>query len=141
MYTKIFSSQRKWLCRGAVRSRHLLFFLSVLTVLHFTPGCGTHIKVMENARIEKPQLISKVELEYPEEAKNRGLEGKVGLFLLIDTTGNVRQVRVSSPSQYDFFNEAAAEYAKKLKFKPAMKDGKPTAVWFSLDIKFSMFMD
>ena len=58
--------------------------------------------------------------------------------LEILTNGNIGAVDVSKsvlPGQGGL-DEAAIEYARKLKFEPAMTNGKPIAVWVTFPVNF-----
>lgn len=74
-----------------------------------------------------PALVGDFRVPYPEEAKKAGVQGPVVMDLLIDTEGNVRQVQVLTGPGYGL-NDAAAEAAKKFKFRPARVSQEPVAV-------------
>ncbi len=79
--------------------------------------------------IQSPLLKNKVKLCYPAEAKNEGLEGRVNMSLLVDENGDVKVSKVTRSSTSEILDKAAIEYAHKLKFDPAMKNGVPYVVW------------
>jgi len=74
-----------------------------------------------------PSIASDVRIPYPPEAKQKRIEGKVVLELLIDAAGAVRDVRLVSGPGYGL-NEAAMAAIKGFRFKPAEIEGKPVAV-------------
>ncbi|HEY2746549.1 MAG TPA: TonB family protein, partial [Polyangia bacterium] len=74
-----------------------------------------------------PALIERVEPVYPEAARAAGLGATVTLELKLDETGAVVSARVVKPVGFGF-DEAALAAARRLKFRPATKDGLPIPV-------------
>lgn len=104
------------------------FFLLGI-IISMVIGCAT-------MRIRPPTLIEKIEPEYPREAQFEGLEGNVGMHILISDSGVVKVAKVKESSGHPILDEAAIEYTKKLRFHPAIKNGNPIAVWLTWQIKF-----
>ncbi len=74
---------------------------------------------------------------YPEEAKNKGVEGKVFVSFVIDATGQVTnpQILKGIPE----LNEAALSMFDGMpNWKPAQVDGKPAAIKMTLPILFML---
>jgi TonB family protein len=84
-----------------------------------------------------PEVITKVEPEYPQVALKSGLEGNVFLKVWVDESGNVVETSIIKSDQ-EVFNEAAMNAAKQWKFKPAISNGKPVAVWVSIPFRFKL---
>ena len=76
---------------------------------------------------EPPEPIVYVQPEYPKEALDKGIEGKVLVEAVIDENGNVIDARIKY-SDNEIFNEAALAAMRKMKFKPAKRNGKPVKV-------------
>jgi len=85
---------------------------------------------------EPPVLLSKIKLKYPEEAKRKGIEGKVFLKLIISKTGTVKSVEVLKGIPE--LNQAAIEAVKNLKLKPAKYKGKPVNAVVRIPIDFKL---
>ncbi len=85
------------------------------------------------------QMIYAHEPEYPRLAKHAGIEAIVWVNALVDKEGKVREVMIlrSSDSKAGF-DQAAIAAAKKCKFKPAVQNGCPLAVWVSFSFEFSL---
>jgi len=82
----------------------------------------------------EPQLIHKVLPEYPELARQAGVEGTVWLNLWVDEKGNVVQAKyIRGP---EIFKQAAIAAAMQMKFTPALQRDIPVAVWVALPFKF-----
>ena len=77
-------------------------------------------------------------IEYPQVARDRGIEGRVVLQLIIDKTGQVCDVRVVK-SVDEYIDQEAVRVCKTLpKFVPGMVDGHPVNVWYMLPIVFKI---
>ncbi|MHB8930647.1 MAG: TonB family protein [Melioribacteraceae bacterium] len=100
-------------------------------------------KVDESGFIEVdkvPELISKLNPEYPKLAKLAGIEGTVYLKLLIDEKGNVSKAKVEQGVK-DMIDESALKAAKKAKFSPAILNNKPLKVWVILPVAFKLSVE
>lgn len=85
---------------------------------------------------EAPRLQSRIKLEYPPDAKAKGIEGKVVLKILIGKDGVVKESEViSSIPELD---DAAKKAVESLKFKPGKYKGKPVDVWVRLPLTFDI---
>ncbi len=76
---------------------------------------------------EEPKLLVNVQPEYPEIARQAGLEGKVIVEAIIDENGNVIDARVVY-SDNEIFNKAALDAMRKMRYKPAKHKGIPVKV-------------
>jgi TonB family protein len=87
----------------------------------------------------EPHPIENIQslVEYPEEAKRAGIEGKVILSALIDTNGKVIKVEVDR-SDNPIFEESARKAVMKAKFTPAMGNGIPVRLWYTLPVIFKL---
>ena len=86
----------------------------------------------------KPKLLYKARAEYTLEARDNKIQGEVVLRALIGDDGLVKQVRVIRGLP-DGLTEKAIEAARKSKFQPAMKDGKPIAYPVLLTYTFALY--
>ena len=84
--------------------------------------------------LEPPSLKTRVEATYPEDAKRLGLEGNVGLELVVGEDGHVLDAKISSAAGHGF-DEAAIEAVRGFVFEPARQGGKPirSAVQFTYE--------
>jgi protein TonB len=88
---------------------------------------------------EAPVPLKLVQPDYPPMAKKAGIEGSVWVKVLVDKSGDVRDAVVYIPSGANAgFEEAALEAAKKGKWKPAMQNKQPVAVWAAYKIDFKL---
>ena len=72
--------------------------------------------------------------EYPREAFEARIQGTVLVEALIDESGHIAKARVvqSVPG----LDEAALDAARKWRFEPAMKNGKPVATLIHMPVSF-----
>jgi protein TonB len=80
--------------------------------------------------VTPPVLIKKVEVNLPQSLRRRGNERLVIVEAVISRQGDVHDVRVlkSSPG----LDEAVIQAVRQWKYKPAMKDGRPVAVYLTV---------
>jgi TonB family protein len=83
-----------------------------------------------------PELIYQAQPEYPAKAMAGGIEGKTFITLRVETDGNVSGVKVNKSSGSELLDKAAKAGAEKFRFKPALLNGKPLAVWVSFYVDF-----
>jgi protein TonB len=85
----------------------------------------------------KPEPIQKTDIEYTEEARANGVEGRLVLKISIDENGAVTDVSVAS-SVDPSLDAAAIAAVKQWRFKPSTKCGKPIAGSYTLARRFEL---
>lgn len=85
---------------------------------------------------QMPQVINEVRPAYPQEARDKKIEGKVVLDILIDKEGRVRQATVVDGEE--IFRKGALEAIRKFLFRPASVDGGPVAVKIRYTLNFEL---
>ena len=91
--------------------------------------------------VSNPRLIpeSKAEPVYPEEAREAGIEGNAIIQAVIDTDGLICSAEVLRSSQPGWgFEEAAIDAIVQWRYEPALKDGTPVAVYFTVFVDFRL---
>jgi TonB family protein len=86
-----------------------------------------------------PQIIrsTKVMPEFPVMARDRMARGKVTLHAVLRSDGTTDVVDVfKSSARYCGFEQAAIDAVRQWRYIPAQKDGKPVAIYFTIDIDF-----
>lgn len=83
-----------------------------------------------------PTPVKEVKPRYPELAAASGMEADVVLLVYINVNGDVEHVVVQGSSGLPAMDDEAVKAAKKCKFKPALQNGQPVAVWYSLVMEF-----
>ena len=75
---------------------------------------------------------------YPAESRRFNEEGKVGVQLWINESGNVVTAKVAVSSGFSALDEGAIAFLSRCKFEPATKNGVPTAVWFPINHRWTL---
>ena len=76
-------------------------------------------------------------IQYPELARNAGIEGRVVIQFVVTSTGEIANPKVVRGIGGGC-DEAALEALKYAKFQPGMQRGRPVNVSYSLPIPFSL---
>jgi periplasmic protein TonB len=87
--------------------------------------------------VSSPIIIHKVEPEYSEEARKARWQGVVQLSVIVDETGHPRDIKVAQALGLGL-DQKAIEAVEKWLFKPGMKDGKPVAVFATIQVSFHL---
>lgn len=87
-------------------------------------------------KISPPQPLNNVEARYSEEAREKHINGRCIVSLIVDVTGipqDINVFRCTDPS----FEEPSLDAVGQYRFKPAMtQDGKPVPVKISIEIRY-----
>ena len=86
----------------------------------------------------KARLGLKVEPSYTESARQNAVTGTVVLKVVFSSKGSVTNIRVVSGLPYGL-TEQAIDAARKIKFIPAMKNGKYVSMWIQLEYNFNLY--
>ncbi len=84
------------------------------------------------------QMIDYRQPEYPRLANQAGIEGLVWVKALVSNRGDVLDAVVYKSSGTDSLDDAAVAAAKYNKFKPAIQNGRPVAMWVTYQVKFGL---
>jgi len=87
---------------------------------------------------EIAEMIHQVTPEYPRLARQAGLEGIVWVKALVSRDGSVRDAMVYKSSGTPSLDEAALAVAEQNKFKPAIQNGRPVAMWVTYKVNFEL---
>jgi protein TonB len=100
------------------------------------PGDGPGVDPLElTGDMVRPVLLEKVSPAYPRVARQAGLGGRVTVRAVIAPDGSVESVEVFS-STNPLFNDAAVEAVRRWRYRPALMNGKPVRVYFSVVVDF-----
>lgn len=77
--------------------------------------------------------------KYPENAKTKGIQGKVIVRFAVEADGSVDKISILKGVEPELDTEAIRVVQSLPKFeKPGIKDGKPVAVWFMIPINYTL---
>jgi TonB family protein len=90
--------------------------------------------------VTAPELVSKVDPQYSEEARLANINGTVRISLVVGEDGEARNVHaLTSPGLG--LDEAAIAAVSKWRFKPGLKDGTPVPVSVDVEVSFRLLTD
>lgn len=96
-------------------------------------------KVYQSSEVTRRAHITyKPEPPFTEEARQRGVYGKVVLRVILRASGEVTDITVVKGLPHGL-TEQCIEKAKQMKFEPAMKDGRPVSQYFQTEYHFSIY--
>jgi len=106
------------------------------TTVAIKPGSLVDVN---DAGVIAPVALNKPSFTYPPIALRQRIEGKVDLSVLVDERGGVADARVvSGAGGKAGLNEAASEYVRRWKFRPATKEGVPVRTWTPVSVVFML---
>ena len=76
---------------------------------------------------------------YPEEAREKGIEGLVELVALVDTTGAVQQIQIVGGTRDPLLERAAATAILECRYRPYRVAEQSLQVWAAFKIAFSLY--
>lgn len=89
------------------------------------------------ARVTPPRVLHRVDALYPSDAWDEGLEGRVELFVTVDTHGEVAGVEIASSAGAGF-DAAAIAAVRQWRFEPARRAGLAVVSRIRVPISFSL---
>jgi TonB family protein len=88
--------------------------------------------------VSAPRVLENPSPDYSEEARKAKYQGVVVAFLIVDSNGRPRDVRVGRSLGMGL-DQKVIEAVRRWKFQPAMKDGNPVAVQISVEVNFRLY--
>jgi protein TonB len=85
---------------------------------------------------ELPEAVTKVPPQYPDIAREAGVDGTVMVQALVGKDGRVKDTKVTK--SIPMLDAAAITAVKGWVFKPALSNNKPVAVWVAIPVRFSL---
>ena len=83
-----------------------------------------------------PECMYRPIPEYPDSARDCGIEGSVLVSLYLDSIGNIIEVEIYRSSGSDILDQAAIDAAWRSKWTPAQRTGVGVSVWTSVYYEF-----
>jgi TonB family protein len=101
-----------------------------------TTGCCGNAAVMSDKL--KPTILYREKAKYTEEARQNKLEGAVVLTIVFGADGRIHDIRTVRGLPHGL-TESSIEAAQKIRFHPAVQDGKPVSVRATLEFTFNLY--
>lgn len=103
-----------------------------------TPPAGYKVPYYSSGEIpEYDDAELQARLKYPEEAKAQNIEGMVVVRAFVDEHGGVIKAEIGK-SDNPLLDDAARAAVLETRFMPVRRDGKATAVWVEVPVKFRL---
>jgi TonB family protein len=99
-------------------------------------GSGGPVRASEVE--QRARLLFKPEPQYTEEARINQITGTVVLRVVFSSSGEVDQIRAVRTLPFGLTERAIAA-ARQIRFVPAMKNGRPVAVFMQLEYNFNLY--
>jgi TonB family protein len=85
---------------------------------------------------ELPEVVERQTPHYPDQARASNVSGTVLVQALIGSNGEVKSTAIVE--SIPLLDPAAVQAVERWRFRPAMSNGKPVAVWVAVPVKFSL---
>ncbi len=108
----------------------------VVGVVSSTPGPNGATRVRVSAGVAQGLLLTKVQPQYPQDAKDQHIQGVVVLQVIIDREGNVAHIQLISG--HPQLAPAALEAVKQWKYRPYLLNGNPVEVDTQVQVNFTL---
>lgn len=121
-----------------------LIFCAIVIVFAVSASQGQQMQFyytysFEPAMItEPPELLGRLEVEFPEEARKQGVEGTVKVSCVLGEDGKIRDIKVLNDLGHGT-GAAVSTAVQRLTFKPAKFQDKPAPMTMSVDYKISLY--
>lgn len=104
------------------------------------PGLGLGVPLILTGKQvdQKARLVMKPEPRYTDEARQQQITGTVIFRVVFASNGAVANIRTVQGLPHGL-TEQAIGAARKIKFIPAMKDGKFASMWMQLEYNFNLY--
>jgi TonB family protein len=101
-----------------------------------TTGIGNDSYVMSDAL--KPTILYRERAKYTEQARQNKVQGTVLLTIIFGADGRIQDIRTVRGLPYGL-TETSIEAAQKIRFHPAVLNGKPVSVRATLEFTFNLY--
>ena len=88
--------------------------------------------------VSAPRILSKVEPDYPDDARQEGVAGTVGVKIEVLENGRTGEVRIVRSSGRSSLDEAALQAVRRWRFVPAEEDGQAIRCFTTLAVVFDL---
>lgn len=93
-------------------------------------------RVRQGGNVSSKLLLSRVNPVYPQEAREKGIQGTVRLHAIIGRDGLVQQLEVMSGDK--ILASSATEAVRQWRYRPTLLNGEPVEVDTTIDVIFTL---
>lgn len=109
------------------------------SMLFYGRAEGEHADIFRGSEVAvRAVILSKPEPGYSEEARRNNVTGTIRLRAVLAADGRIRNIAVVR-SLPDGLTEMAVNAARKIRFKPAVKDGHAVSQYVTLEYNFNIY--
>jgi len=108
----------------------------VVGVVSSSPGSNHALHVRVSSGVMQGLLLSKVQPQYPADAREQKIQGVVLLQVTIDKEGNVANITLISG--HPSLAPAAIEAVKQWKYRPYLLNGDPVEIASQVQVNFTL---
>ena len=101
-----------------------------------TTGCCDDIHALSDYL--KPTILYRERAKYTEEARLNKVEGAVVLNIVFGADGRIHDIRLLRGLPHGL-TETSIEAAQRIRFQPAVQNGKPVSVRATLEFSFALY--
>ncbi|HKQ78352.1 MAG TPA: energy transducer TonB [Blastocatellia bacterium] len=102
------------------------------------PTDGTGDEPIVYSKLAQPTILYREKAKYTEEARQNRVQGTVMLTVVFGADGRVRDIRTIRGLPHGL-TETSIEAAQKIRFQPAIQNGKPISVRAILEYNFALY--
>ncbi len=88
--------------------------------------------------VTPPKPRSTPEPDFPDEAQKLGYHGVIMLMVVVDKTGQTRDIRIVRPLGMGL-DQRAVDTVARWQFSPAQQDGQPVSVELAIEVDFHLY--
>ena len=136
--------------KGGRKPRHISTDPQAIPVIEKKIGTGedeqdllakARMLALDGPVIRSEDLVIErlVRPDYPEEARDKNVEGIVELVALVDTTGSVEEIQIVGGSGEPMLEHAAAKAILQCRYRPYRVRDEARRVWAAFRIAFSLY--
>jgi periplasmic protein TonB len=100
------------------------------------PPTKNTTRVRQGGNVTAKMLIHKVQPEYPEEARQRRVEGTVRLHVIIARDGSIAQMEVISGDP--LLVKSSLDAVRQWRYRPTLLKGEPVEVDTTIDVIYTL---
>jgi protein TonB len=118
----------------------LLQFSGAFAMPSFVAAQGAEGEMAEAMEVREAQVMYQPDTEryYPRQARAQGLEGRSLVRVRIDPRGRVVSAECVQSQPHGVFDEAAEALARKMRYRPASRNGRPQATTRTVEVKWNL---
>lgn len=95
--------------------------------------------IFDSADLDRtPEILARVNPDYPYQARERGIEGFVAVKVLVGKDGAVRQVNILKSKPDGVFEQVVRKAIVHWRFRPGEVGGEPVTAWITTTLYFRL---